>query len=161
VGDEARQRIVEDVHVPLPVVDVPAATGAGREALVADLVRELVAEQFELTAGVVPWRQRLFRLGPADHVWALSVHTTLVDGASRQAMAEEALAVYADLRDGRPPASAREQADLVHVIDRHRSWVLGGDGARLLASWARDLEGAGPLPITGDRPRPPAKSFRG
>jgi hypothetical protein len=153
------QRFLDSVEVPLPLVDLGQGPQAEREARACALIREQLLEQFDMTRP--PWRQRLYRLGPEDHVWFTSFNSMVADSASRDIIARELLGAYAALRDGREPALPPPAADYLDVLGRQRAWLGTDEADQMLSAWREDLAGAAAHSIAGDRARPPARSFRG
>ena len=103
----------------------------------------------------------VFRLAPDDHVWLLCSHPVVLDGTSRDLLFDQLLATYGALREGGPAPPGPPEQDFFDMIASHRSWAGDADPALLLASVTERLAGATPLPLTGDRPRAPVKSYRG
>lgn len=146
---------------PLAVTDLSALAGPDAEAEARRLLREEAGTPFDL-AHEPPFRCRLLRLGPTDHVLILSSHHIATDGWSGSIMLRELLELYEGFRTG----SAATLAPLAIQYGDFAAWQREQmDGPRLdalLAYWRDTL--AGPLPVLElptDRPRPRLPSFEG
>jgi amino acid adenylation domain-containing protein/non-ribosomal peptide synthase protein (TIGR01720 family) len=157
----AVQVIAPRPDLTLPVIDLGALTSAAAEAESLRLAAAEARRPFDLAQGPL-LRALLLRLGPAEHVLALTVHHIISDGWSNQILIREAAALYEALRDGRPsplPALPLQYADYAVW---QRLWLAGDGAAEQLAWWCRRLGGALPtLELPTDRPRPPLQTARG
>ncbi|GGO17072.1 hypothetical protein GCM10010116_34480 [Microbispora rosea subsp. aerata] len=140
---------VDGGRVPVTVEDLDDAASLGAR------LQEELARPFALDAQP-PTRALLLRLGPRDHVLALTVHHIAFDAWSRNLALAELAALYAarlGLAD--PPEPPKVQyAD-------YAAWLAGqpeGD----LDWWARRLAGLEPvLDLPVDRPRPTIADWTG
>jgi mycobactin peptide synthetase MbtE len=134
-------------HIALPVVDVTEPELSGWLAAGARTVFDLAA-----AAG---WRVTLFRLGPADHVLAITLHHAIFDGWSQRVL-------YADLATaytGRPLA-ARPATYADYAVWRERRDAARGHAD--LAWWLSHLDGAPTIvDLPRDRPRPAVATYHG
>ncbi|WP_198670662.1 non-ribosomal peptide synthetase [Oceanicella sp. SM1341] len=154
-----RTRIREAEGTPEQVVGTDAAApleveapATGSAALAARL-DALAAEPFDLESGP-PFRARLFRLGPQEHVFALVLHHIVADYWSLQVLLRDLLALYAgtDL----PPLGV----SYTDYATRQRETAATPEAQ--LAYWREALAGAPELlALPADFPRPKAQSFRG
>ena len=161
-GDSPVQRILPDVEVDLTPVPLPAESpdAAADAALEAALHLE-ASRPFSLEHGPLA-RAKVFRCGPADHVFVLSLHHSVCDGWSMSILIDELLTLYAA---GANPVEAGLEPLPLHYAD-FAAWEARPGQAAAVAEdvehWRRTLRGAPPvidLPL--DRPRPAAQSFDG
>ncbi|MCW6008652.1 amino acid adenylation domain-containing protein [Micromonospora sp. CPCC 205371] len=143
---------------PLPVVDVSGgADPAGGAGVVAGSGAAVSAGR---AAGPLI-RGLLLRLGPDEHVLALSAHHVVFDEWSDQIFRRELLALYDAFRAGAPdplPPLPVQYADFA-VWQRER---LSGDLLRAqLDHWREALADLPALELPTDRPRPPSRSSAG
>src|SRR6266487_140812 len=143
---------------PLPVTDVsgePDPLRAAERLVVADAVTP-----FDLAAGPLI-RATLVRLGPGDHVLALSAHHVVCDEWSAGILRRELGALHEAFRRGDAdplPALPVQYADFAVW---QRQWLAGEVLDIQLAYWRGQLAGAPVLELPADRPRPPIRSTAG
>ncbi|TDV43152.1 non-ribosomal peptide synthetase [Actinophytocola oryzae] len=140
--------------VPLTVVDVAAEQ---------DLARLLAAgarHVFDLDTGP-SWLATLYRLSPAEHVLAITLHHAVFDGWSQAPLYADLADAYRQAVTGAVPtlpplaASYADYAVWRGVRDRET-------GAADLAWWTDHLAGAPTvLDLPRDRPRPAVQTYTG
>jgi amino acid adenylation domain-containing protein/non-ribosomal peptide synthase protein (TIGR01720 family) len=112
------------------------------------------ARPFDLRRGPL-FRALLVRLGDREHVLLLTAHHIVVDGWSLRVLLTELAADYAG---DTPAAPALQYAD-------YAAWqqerLTGAAMAEHTAYWRGVLDGAVPLDLPTDRPRPAMRSTRG
>ena len=102
-------------------------------------------------------RSLLIRLGDTHHVWCLTVHHLLADGASARILSHEVRAGYHCLVEGVPP-------DLPELTVQYADFALWQQTVQApgqeadLAYWREQLAGVPLLDLPTDRPRPPEKT---
>ena len=122
--------------------------------------RQTRRRQFDLAAGPLI-RASLIRLGPDDHVLALSIHHVVFDEWSTGILHRELSALYEAFRRGEPdplPPLAVQYADFAAW---QRQWLAGEVLEGHLAYWRQQLAGVPVLELPADRPRPPVHSPTG
>lgn len=154
VDGQAVQVVDETVALELPVTDVT-------EAELAEHLAAAASGPFDLVAGPL-LRTSLLRLGPEDHVLAVTLHHLVSDMWSCGIFMQEVGSAYAALTADR----AVELPELdVHYPDfsvwqRERLAEEGTEG--LLAYWRERMSDAPQLlELPLDRPRPAVQSLRG
>ncbi len=162
VDGKPMQRVLPEVHVPVPVIDVPEVPGEDREATLARMLRDEGGRPFDLENGPVA-RGTVFRLSPTEHVFLQNIHHLVSDGWSQGLFSRELSAFFAHHAFGAPapdlPPIPIEYTDFA----RWQREALAGTGVfdRDLEYWRRQLAGAPPLEMPTDRPRPRVMSYRG
>ncbi|WP_304451229.1 non-ribosomal peptide synthetase [Nocardiopsis sp. YSL2] len=162
VDGEGRQVVGPPAPVALPVTEVH-----GGEDELARLVDHHYAAPFDLAAGP-PLRVRLLRAGPRRHVLLAVLHHIITDGWSLGTLQSELDRLYTSACEhpgltGADLAATLEPLPFQYVD--YAAWQRGrlsGDAyERSLDHWRKRLNGARPLEMPTDRPRPPARSMRG
>lgn len=150
----------EDVE--LPVVDLRGLPKSEADAEIQRVAGEAVRQPFDLTQGPL-LRARMFRTADMEHSLFLTAHLSIVDGVSvYQVFPFELGALYRAYSSGQAsplPALAVQFGDYAHW---QRKWLQGGEAARQVAYWRKQL--AGTIPVLNwpaDRARPAKETFRG
>ena len=161
-----------------PYVEVDAATPV--ELVVADLtgadafgpgVRDALevaaGRSFDLASGPL-WQATLLRLGPDDHVLAVTVHHVIFDGWSLSTFYRDLSRAYERRLRGDAPADAmfrpgRRQPEFTFAD--YAAWLEQTEASVRCDDrdwWRAALAGAKPvLDLPSDRARPPVASFHG
>jgi amino acid adenylation domain-containing protein/non-ribosomal peptide synthase protein (TIGR01720 family) len=155
---------VQVVHpgadVPVRFADLSELPAGDRRAALDRCVLEEATCPFDLRNGPV-FRVRLLRLGPRDHVLAVSMHHIVTDGWSLGVLVDDLAVLYAaglgGGHDDLPPL-------LAHFADL-AAWQRGRLSSPALADrlgyWCRALDGLEPLDLPTDLPRPPVRTAVG
>ncbi|MBD0695410.1 condensation domain-containing protein [Streptomyces sp. CBMA123] len=151
---EPYQQVLPPGEAELPLYEV-----ADGDELAAALHRE-AREPFDLAAGR-PFRLRLFRLGPEEHVLSLVMHHIATDGWSLRVLTDELSAGYAALLAGTDPEAALPELPVPYR--RYARWqrdcFQGPELEELLGHWAEALRDAPTVDLADGRPRPRRPSF--
>ncbi|MEV4973752.1 amino acid adenylation domain-containing protein [Streptomyces scopuliridis] len=169
VDGQGVQLIGEPFAVPVPVTEVPPASGAERDLIVRSLLRAEVTRPFGLRTGPL-LRALLVKLDDTTHILALTMHHIVTDGWSMGILERELSALYAAalLPGPREAAGLLERAGLTPlplgyadfaVWQRER--LTGGELDRQLDYWRRKLAALTPLDTATDRPRPAVRGYAG
>jgi Condensation domain len=151
---QPRQIARESWALELPVTDLGQIPPSEREAVLAETLRQLSRQPFDLARDLM-FRSDLFRLDDDEHVLLIRMHHIAGDAASDRILFHELGVCYDAARRGVPvtlPAPLLEYADFA-VWQREQ--LQGERLEELVAHWKRYLDGAPALlklPI--DRPRP-------
>ncbi|MEV8632386.1 amino acid adenylation domain-containing protein [Streptosporangium sp. NPDC051023] len=124
---------------------------AASEEEVGRIVAERANAPFDLSAAP-PVRVALVRLGPGDHVLAVTLHHIIADGASVTVLREELAHHYAG-RDPLPPLALQYGEHVRAERARHDGSDLG--------PWTARLADVPALDLPTDRQRPPQRTGDG
>ncbi|SBT39352.1 non-ribosomal peptide synthetase [Micromonospora auratinigra] len=148
----------EPSDVAVPVLDLTGA--ADPDAELATMLAAGAGHAFDLATGP-PWQATVYRLGPDEHVLAVTVHHAVFDGWSEALLYADLAAAYARAVAGEPPtlpplpATYADYAVWRAERDRRR-------GEPDLAWWTTHLAGAPTtLELPRDRPRPAVQTYAG
>jgi len=100
-------------------------------------------------------------LMPAKSLLVVCIHHIVTDGWSMQIFLRELSALYAAGRSGRSVPLAPLPIQYADFAVWQRNELSGSRLRELLAFWRRELEGAPPLDLMTDRPRPVVPGFQG
>ncbi|HKV09099.1 MAG TPA: amino acid adenylation domain-containing protein [Thermoanaerobaculia bacterium] len=152
------QRVLPEVRIEVPLVDLSALPEDRREAAARADAERMGSEPFDFARGPL-LRAAAIRLAPRSHLLFLSVHHLMADGLSVVILLKEVFALYEAGRAGLrgvlpPPFQFREYVEWLRA--EH------ADLGREEAYWRGVFD---PLPPAfeppTDRPRPPVRTFRG
>jgi amino acid adenylation domain-containing protein len=149
------QHVLPSLPVPLAVHGDDAA-GPDRDALreaMADAVRGV----FDLAAGPL-FRVHVHVQGPEHHVVQLVVHHLVADALGAAVLTRDLETALAARREGRAPALPRAMqfGEYAALLAAHVAAHAGRE-----AEWLAQFEGAAPLALPYDRPRPQFPTSRG
>ncbi|MFF1614786.1 amino acid adenylation domain-containing protein, partial [Amycolatopsis sp. NPDC058278] len=150
----ARQLVLGDVTIPLPVRAVTDAT-------LADAVSEVAGTVFELEAEI-PLRAQLLRLGAREHVLVLVFHHIASDGWSTAPLWRDLATAYTARQAGEAPQWTPLPVQYADYTLWQRD-VLGEPVIEpQLAYWREALAGLPErIELPTDRPHPAEASYRG
>jgi amino acid adenylation domain-containing protein len=137
------QVVAPHPDVPLTLVD----TGDW-----ARVVADEADHTFDITTGPL-WRVTLVRAAPDEHVLVLNLHHVVADGWSLDLVLREIAERYAALADATAGPAPLQYADFA-LWQRNRA-------SDDLPFWREHLDGAVPLDLPTDRPRPAQQTYRG
>ncbi|HEY7113803.1 MAG TPA: condensation domain-containing protein, partial [Thermoanaerobaculia bacterium] len=160
VNGEARAR-VEDVTVPLPVVDLTAEPADRREAEARQAAAADAETPFDLRRAPL-LRARLFRLAPERHWLVLTMHHIVCDEWSMGVLFSELSRLYRPGIAARPDDLSPLPVQYGDVAAWQRQTASGPRLDEDLAYWKARLSGDPPaISLPFDRARPAMPSHRG
>ncbi|HEX7186035.1 MAG TPA: amino acid adenylation domain-containing protein [Thermoanaerobaculia bacterium] len=155
------QRVLSNVDVPLPLIDLSALPEDRREAEAGRLATRAGDVRFGLSRPPL-LAAELYRLSADRHVVALVLHHIVGDGWSIGVLLTELAEVYRAFAAGEPSPLPELPVQYADFAVWQRSRLGEEEIARQLADWRERL--AAPLPVLDlptDRPRPAVQTFRG
>jgi len=163
VGNEPIQVIkpVQELALPLPVIDLSDLAASDREKETARLGAELAETPFTLTKGPL-LAARLLRLDSENHILFLSLHHIITDAWSTALLLRELVTLYEAFAAGRPSPLPELSIQYADFTLWQREFLKGETLDRQLSFWRQQLTDApAMLELPLDRPRPPVQTFRG
>jgi nonribosomal peptide synthetase DhbF len=152
-GRELRQLVQADVQLRMPLVEIEPAELAS--ILTAEARRKFDLKRAPLLRAVA------YRLGPARHVLALTIHHTVIDGLSIDVLLSELTEAYTALRRGENPRLPTLPVQYADFAAWQRKWLEGPELVGQLTYWREQLRDVPPLAVPSDRPRPLRQTYRG
>ncbi|MEE4185170.1 MAG: non-ribosomal peptide synthase/polyketide synthase, partial [Gammaproteobacteria bacterium] len=150
------QTILAHDDIRVAIVNRPGATRAQRQ----DEATKLAQQPFELAAEPL-LRVYLLRADHADSTLLLVMHHIISDGWSLGILARELAEAYAAACAGAAASLPELAVQYADYALWQRDWLTGPELERQLGYWETQLQGAAPLRLLTDYPRPPAQTFRG
>ncbi|MFD8819152.1 amino acid adenylation domain-containing protein, partial [Streptomyces sp. NPDC059627] len=144
--------------VALPVIDLSGCPEPARTA--QQSVEQDARVPIDLAAGPM-LRAVLYRLGPAEHMLALTMHHVTFDEWSDQVLRRELHALYDAFRAGEADPLPPLPVQYADFAVWQRSWLSGDVLDEQLTYWRAQLAGVPVLDLPTDRPRPPVPSRAG
>ena len=156
VEGDAVQRVLAEVLLALPVVDLSGLEAGDRDELVPRLSAREAATSFDLRVPPL-LRTTLLRLGELEHVGLFTLHHVVADGWSLGILVREVTQLYRALSKGArsplPPLPV-QYPDFAHW---QRQWLRGDPLEDMLSYWRGQLHGA-PEEIALPYDRPPTET---
>ncbi|WP_124445697.1 non-ribosomal peptide synthetase, partial [Streptomyces sp. NL15-2K] len=162
VDGVGRQIVHPSLELPFELIDLSGTPEDTRTAEGERLLTARMAEPYDLRTGPLVGAL-LVRLSGDEHLFLLSMHHIVTDGASVEVVLRELQALYAAARQGDVTAAAVPELPVQYpdfaVWQRER---LTGDAlAGHVAYWRDKLDGLQPLELPTDRPRPAVRTGAG
>jgi amino acid adenylation domain-containing protein len=143
----------------LPLLDLAALPPAARDGEARRLRREGALRPFDLASGPL-FRTLLVRLAEGEHWLLATFHHAVFDGWSVGVLLRELAALYPAAAAGAPAAPPPLPLQYGDYAAWQRAWLTGGELARQLDYWRRQLADLPTLELPTDRPRPLRPTYR-
>jgi amino acid adenylation domain-containing protein len=160
VNGKSVQLIAPSLLLPLKVKDLRKFLGAEQEAELQWQAREEGQRAFHLERGPL-LRAVLYQLAEDEHVLQVTIHHIIGDGWSIGVLIRELSLVYEAASRGERALLAELPIQYADFAFWQREFLQGETLAHHLEYWKRQLDGAPPLLLPTDYPRPPVQTFRG
>jgi amino acid adenylation domain-containing protein/non-ribosomal peptide synthase protein (TIGR01720 family) len=150
------QLIGAPYRVAIAQVDLTGEAEAQRDAIAREVIADDVRRGFDLATGPL-WRVTLIVSAPGRAQLLLNIHHGIGDGWSTGILLRELFDYYSNpqARPELPPIQCADYAVW------QREWLAGSRLAGLTGWWRGQLDGAPPLNLPTDRPRPPVRGHAG
>ena len=160
VNGQPVQRILSDLCLDLPVIDLSGLPPAMQESQVQHLAVREARQPFALNCPPL-LRVKVLRLQASEHVLFLTLHHSVADGWSMGVLVEELAALYSAIQHHQPNPLADLPIQYVDFAVWQRQWLQGEVLETQLNYWKAQLQGASVLELPTDYPRPAVRSVRG
>ncbi|RSO41811.1 hypothetical protein DMH15_12825, partial [Streptomyces sp. WAC 06725] len=144
----------------LAVLDVSRMPGEQRGPRVRTLIRDAVAQPFDLTRDTL-LRALLIKRAEADHVLVLTFHHTVFDGGSTALFTRDLAEFYRARSTGTPARLPELPVQYQDYAAWQRSLPDGARWRRSLDFWRAELTGLDRPELPLDGPRPDVQSYDG
>jgi amino acid adenylation domain-containing protein len=161
VDGEARQVVLSDVDVSIPIIDLPDIPEAERESEALRIASEEGKKPFDLSEGPL-LRPVLVRLGADRYFLVLVMHHIITDGWSIALLFREVTKCYAALTRNEVPELPELPLQYTEYAQWQREYMSGDVLTNEVEHWKSKLSGAPTLlDLPADHPRPATHSWRG
>src|ERR1700730_1456695 len=161
VDGEARQIVLSDVEVQIPVVDLTDIPQHDREKQALRIASEEGKKTFDLTQGPL-LRAVLVRLGAKQHLLILVMHHIVTDGWSIAVLFREVTHCYEAFSRGEEVNLPSLPLQYAEYAQLQREYLSGEMLEKQIDYWKGKLAGAQTiLDLPTDRPRPTGHSWHG
>jgi amino acid adenylation domain-containing protein len=161
VDGEARQIVLSELNVNIPVLDLSDLPQEEREAEALRIVCEEGKKPFNLSEGPL-LRVCLVRLQPDRHTLVLVMHHIVTDGWSISILFREVTTSYAAFITNQTPDLPEISIQYAEYAQWQREHMSGALLASEIEHWKNKLDGAQTLlDLPTDLPRPATHSWRG
>lgn len=161
VAGQPVQKILPEVELPLPVVDLRTVAVQTRTDEAFELIRREAEQPFDLSSGPLV-RTVLYRLSEREHLLLVMMHHIISDEWSFEVLYRELFALYGAHASGTPATLSKLPVQYPDFVYWQREWLQGDALESQLAYWRGKLkDSTGFLQLPTDRPRPPVQSYRG
>src|SRR5205085_3292949 len=154
------QRVAPGLHIALPVTDLRPLPEGLYEQETLRLSEQEARRAFDLGHGPL-LRACLLRLREREHVLLVTIHHIVCDGWSLTIFAKELAALYEAISLNQASPLADLPVQYADFASWQRQWLSGGVLGAQLPYWKQHLDGAQPLELPGDKPRPAVGTYQG
>ena len=149
-------RLVQRIR-PFLGVDI-AAEDMGSAEQAEEILKREIEQPFHLEKGPL-LRARLLRIGEKDHIFALTMHHSIVDLHSKDIIGKQLSDYY---NTGAGPSLPEGTISYGNYALLQERWLRSDECAKMLSYWRNALKGCeGPLSLPSDRPRRPVRVMQG
>jgi amino acid adenylation domain-containing protein len=161
VDGEARQIVLPELEVEIPLVDLSATPQQDREQAALRIASEEGRKSFDLTQGPL-LRTVLVRLGPDQHLLILVMHHIITDGWSIAILFSELTKCYEAFIKGQTPELPPLPVQYSEYSQWQREYLSGDILDAEVRYWKQKLAGAPTiLELPADHRRPSSHSWNG
>src|SRR6202795_1577695 len=161
VDGEARQVVLSDVDVQVPILSLADLPESEREREALRIASEEGKRPFDLTRGPL-LRTVLLQVSRDQYILVLAMHHIITDGWSISILFRELAHCYEAYASGREPQLPELPIQYVEYAQWQREYIAGEVLAKQVKYWKNKLAGAQTiLDLPTDRPRPTTHSWHG
>jgi amino acid adenylation domain-containing protein len=161
VDGHARQVVLPDVDVQVPVIDLSAHPESERKGEALRIASEEGKKPFDLTRGPL-FRAILLQLSRDQHIMVLVMHHIITDGWSISILFRELANCYEDFSSGKQPDLPELPVHYAEYAQWQREYITGDVLERQVKYWKEKLAGAPTvLDLATDFARPADHSWHG
>ncbi|PYX57458.1 MAG: non-ribosomal peptide synthetase, partial [Acidobacteria bacterium] len=161
VDGEARQVVLSDLDVKVPIIDLTETPEEERESQALRLASEEGKKPFDLHEGPL-LRTLLVRLGPETWILVLVMHHIITDGWSISCLFRDVTKCYAAFLENKDPELPELPVEYTEYAQWQREYMSGEVLSQDVEHWKNTLAGAQTLlELATDHPRPAIQTWHG
>src|SRR3984893_16583625 len=161
VDGEARQVVLSDLDVKVPIIDLTETPEEERESEALRLASEEGKKPFDLRQGPL-LRTLLVRLGPETWILVLVMHHIISDGWSISCLFRDLTKCYAAFLENKDPELSELPIEYTDYAQWQREDMSGEALSKEVEHWKNTLAGAQTaLELATDHPRPALQTWHG
>src|SRR6266576_4205538 len=161
VEGEARQVVLSNVHVQVPIIDLTHLPASQTEPEAIRIAGEEGKKPFDLTRGPL-FRTLLVRLNKDQYLLVLAMHHIITDGWSISILFRELARSYEGFVDDKEPELPELPVQYAEYAQWQREYISSDAVAKQVEYWKNKLAGAQTiLDLPVDHPRPNTHSWHG
>ena len=161
VEGEARQVVLSNLDVTVPVIDLTEAPAGERESKALRFATEEGKKPFDLGEGPL-FRATLLRLGTESWILVLVMHHIVTDGWSISRLFRDLTKYYAAFLENTEPDLPELPIQYTEYAQWQREYMSGDVLKNEIDHWKNTLAGAQTLlDLATDHPRPPTQTWHG
>jgi amino acid adenylation domain-containing protein len=160
VDGELRQRVNPPFHMRVEVIDVRDRVGADFGRDVDRLVADEGSRSFDLSK-LPLFRVTLLRVSEGDYALVITMQHIVIDGWAYPLVLHEVEELYNAFSAGLPSPLPEPTLRYADFSVWQRKFLTGATLEAQVAYWRGKLQGAPPLLLPTDHPRPPVFTYRG
>jgi NRPS condensation-like uncharacterized protein len=161
VDGEARQIILPDIDVDVPIVSLTGVAESDREKEALHIASEAGKRPFDLTRGPL-LRALLVQMSQEKYLLVLAMHHIITDGWSISILFRELARCYESFTNGNEPQLPEVPLQYVEYAQWQRKYITGEVLDKQVAYWKNKLAGAQTmLELPTDYVRPETHSWHG
>src|SRR5579864_6622237 len=159
VDGEARQVVLPDLDVKIPIIDLAEFPEEKRESEALRIANEESKKPFDLRQGPL-LRTLVFRLGPGSCILLIVMHHIITDGWSVARLLSDVTKFYAGFVENKDPELAELPIQYTDYAQWQREYMSGEVLTKEVEHWKKTLAGAQTLlELATDHPRPTTHSW--
>ena len=161
VEGEARQVVLSDVEVKVPLIDLTEAPEGERESKALGIAIQEGKKPFDLCEGPL-LRASLIRLAPETWMLVLVMHHIVTDGWSISRLFRDLTTYYAAFLENTEPELPELPIQYTEYAQWQHEYMSGELLRKEIEHWKNTLAGAQTLlGLTTDHPRPAMQTWNG
>ena len=161
IKGDAKQKIISDVTLDMPLIDVQNLSKREQEKEIKTNIKYQALQPFNLEKTPL-LRSVIFQRDKEDYVLLFTVHHIIADYWSMRVLIQELALIYQAFSQQKPSPLPSLPIQYADFAVWQRKWLQGKEKSEQLEYWSKKLENHPPiLQLTTDFPRPAIQSFRG